>query len=229
MTSSFGARVMDFYNGITRFRWATPDVALLSPLADPERHDAMSAFCHKFYGDNNRRVFWLGINPSRVRRTSSGVPYTDGFALRNFCEIPNEFAQNRELTSDFFYKFIENFGGAREFYRRHYAGAAFAASILRKDKYCNYYDRDLPAEVIASIPESLARQSDIGHAGVLVVIGSGENAKTLRGINAELKIFNHILVVEHPRYIMQYKSISLDEYIVKFCETAHEAEHLAGF
>ncbi len=228
MTDTFGLRVMAYYDNLERFRWVTPEVAILSPIADDERRRAMAAFCHEFYSDNQNRVFWLGINPSRVRRTSTGVPYTDGFALQEICGIPNGFNKSRELTSDFFYRFVNAYGGPEAFYRRHYAGAAFPLSILRKEKYCNYYDRNLPDEISKSIPGMVARQAEIGHAGVLVIVGSGQNAKILKRINDKLGIFSDVLVVEHPRYVMQYKSAELERYLEKFCETAREAERIAG-
>jgi len=229
MPETFGSRVMAFYDSLERFRWATPDVALLSPIADDERRKAMAAFCDKFYSDDEKRVFWLGINPSRVRRTSTGIPYTDGHALVDSCGIQNDFNKSRELTADFFYRFVEAYGGAERFFSRHYAGAAYPLSILRKDKYCNYYDNNLPDEIINSIPEMIRRQSEIGNRGVLVIIGSGHNAKMLTTINQQLGLFSHVLVVEHPRYIMQYKSAHLASYVEKFCHTAEEAERLGRF
>jgi Domain of unknown function (DUF4918) len=228
MSETFGSKVMKFYDSIVGFRWATPDVALLSPVADAARREALQKFCDKYYNDHSRRVYWLGINPSRVRRTSTGVPYTDGFALENYCKIDNEFSKNRELSSDFFYRFLNEYGGPEKFYSRHYAAAAFPVSILRKDKYCNYYDKDLPAEIIKSIPDFVSQQAKFGNAGVLVIIGSGKNAKILKMINDDLKIFEHIFVVEHPRYVMQYKSAMLTEYLDKFCSIAREAEKLAN-
>jgi hypothetical protein len=228
MTSTFGSRVMEFYESLERFRWATPEVALLSPIADDQRRQAMAAFCSAYYNDDQSRVFWLGINPSRVRPTSTGVPYTDGFALLEKCGIVNDFSKSRELTADFFYQFIDAYGGAKPFYARHYAGAAYPLSILKKDKYCNYYDKDLPEEVMASIPGQIRRQAEIGHRGVLVIIGSGENSKVLNALNDELGIFSHVLVVEHPRYILQYKSAVLQDFLAKFVDTARTAERLAG-
>lgn len=228
MTSTFGSRVMEFYESLERFRWATPEVALLSPIADDQRRQAMAAFCSAYYDDDQSRVFWLGINPSRVRPTSTGVPYTDGFALFEKCGIVNDFSKSRELTADFFYQFIDAYGGAKPFYARHYAGAAYPLSILKKDKYCNYYDKDLPEEVMASIPDQIRRQAGIGHRGVLVIIGSGENSKVLKALNDELGIFSHVLVVEHPRYILQYKSAALQDFLAKFVDTARTAERLAG-
>lgn len=224
----FGDRVMAFYDALERFRWASPDVAVLSPIATDERRAALAAFCAKFYNDDASRVFWLGINPSRVRRTSTGVPYTDGFALEEYCGIANPFEKRRELTADFFYRFVERYGGAERFYARHYPGAAFPLSILKKEKYSNYYDKDLPAELIQSVPEMLQAQSQIGNRGVLVIIGSGQNATVLRRLNEELNIFRNVLVVEHPRYIMQYKSADLEHYLDKFVDTAQAAERLAG-
>jgi hypothetical protein len=63
---------------------------------------------------------------------------------------------------------------------------------------------------------------------VLVIIGSGENSKVLNALNDELGIFSHVLVVEHPRYILQYKSAVLQDFLAKFVDTARTAERLAG-
>jgi len=227
-TDTFSQRVLAFYETLDKFRWVTPDVAVLSPLNDEKRTEAVRAFYEKFFSDNDPRVYWLGINPSRVRRTSTGVPYTDGFALETFCGIENDFDKRRELTSDFFYRFVEAYGGSAAFYKRHYPGAAFPLSILRKDKYCNYYDRDLPAEFSESVPGLLKQQAEIGSAGVLIIIGSGDNARILGRLNDELKLFNVVHVVEHPRYIMQYKSADLDSYVAKYVDLAREAEKAAG-
>ena len=222
--TTFGDRVLAFYDALVAFEWASADIALLSPVSASARREALATFCRSFYNDNSRRVFWLGINPSRVRNTSTGVPYTDGYALENYCNIHNDFSKSRELTADFFYRFVAAFGGPERFFSRHYAGAAFPLSVLRKDRYCNWYDSGLPETIASSVPDLIEKQVEMGSNGVLVVIGSGHNAKHLIRINTETNLFRKVLVVEHPRYIAQYKSKEIMRYVDKYCNVAREAE-----
>ncbi|ATW04432.1 uracil-DNA glycosylase family protein [Sphingorhabdus sp. YGSMI21] len=214
--TTFADRVIDFYNSFEKFAWTDGELALVSPVGNERRQAAFEKFCHKFYHDNNDRVFCLGINPSRVRNSSTGVPYTDGFALENTCEIQNDFSKSRELSSIFFNKAVEHFGGAEEFYKSFYPGAVFPLSILSSKKYCNYYDSNVPEKVREMIPEMLQEQCKIGSNRRLIIIGSGDNAKHLGRLNDELGLFDWVEILEHPRYIMQYKSKDLETYLEKY-------------
>lgn len=221
--TNFADRVLDFYASFDGFAWTEGELALVSPIGDARRRAAFESFCRKFYSDNNSRVFCLGINPSRVRNTSTGVPYTDGYALENTCGISNDFNKSRELSAIFFNMAVEKFGGPEKFYADFYAGATFPLSILSAKKYCNYYDGKVPQSVRDMIPDSLSKQCEMGSNRRLIVIGSGENSKKLQKLNEELRLFDWIKVVEHPRYIMQYKSKDLDYYLDKYVQTFSEA------
>lgn len=221
--TNFADRVLDFYSAFDRFAWTEGELALVSPIGDARRRASFESFCRKFYSDNNERVFCLGINPSRVRDTSTGVPYTDGYALENICKIPNDFNKSRELSAIFFNLSIEKFGGAEKFYATFYPGATFPLSILNAKKYCNYYDSTVPNSVRDMIPNILEKQCEIGSNGKLIIIGSGENSKILQKLNSTMKLFNWVKVLEHPRYIMQYKSKDFDFYLEKYIETFREA------
>jgi hypothetical protein len=48
--------------------------------------------------------------------------------------------------------------------------------------------------------------------------GTGKNEKYLRSLNDEFGFFKRIVALEHPRYIMQYKSKSKQFYIDKYLE-----------
>ncbi|MCL4483959.1 MAG: DUF4918 family protein [Bacteroidetes bacterium] len=48
--------------------------------------------------------------------------------------------------------------------------------------------------------------------------GTGKNEQFLRAINKEYGFFKEIIALEHPRFIMQYKSKSKQEYIDKYIQ-----------
>jgi len=47
-------------------------------------------------------------------------------------------------------------------------------------------------------------------------LGTGKNEKFLRALNERYGFFGEIIALEHPRFIMQYKSASRDEYVRKY-------------
>lgn len=53
---------------------------------------------------------------------------------------------------------------------------------------------------------------------VCFCLGSGKNFKIINKLNQEHGFFNKLIPLEHPRYIMQYKSKHKQEYIEKYIE-----------
>jgi hypothetical protein len=51
---------------------------------------------------------------------------------------------------------------------------------------------------------------------VVYCLGTGKNYKFLLQLNEEHNWFDVIVPLEHPRYIMQYKSSRVEEYIQKY-------------
>ena len=49
-------------------------------------------------------------------------------------------------------------------------------------------------------------------------LGTGKNEKFLIALNAKHNFFGRIIAVEHPRFIMQYRSKRMHEYIAKYLE-----------
>ena len=74
------------------------DIEWLMPYDDPETKRCMSSFYQKFYNDNQKRTFILGINPGRFGAGVTGVPFTDPIRL-NQLGIENSFPQKPELSS----------------------------------------------------------------------------------------------------------------------------------
>jgi hypothetical protein len=51
---------------------------------------------------------------------------------------------------------------------------------------------------------------------VVYCLGTGKNLKFLNELNADRRWFKRIVPLEHPRYIMQYKSSQVELYITKY-------------
>ncbi len=67
------------------------------------------------------------------------------------------------------------------------------------------------------IVESLWMQLEFGiKRDVCFCLGTGQNFKFLLKLNSELKLFQEIVPLEHPRYVMQYKTKQKQKYIDKY-------------
>jgi hypothetical protein len=53
---------------------------------------------------------------------------------------------------------------------------------------------------------------------VVYCLGTGKNLKFLTELNTSHGWFGRIVPLEHPRYIMQYKSKQIDSFILKYLQ-----------
>jgi hypothetical protein len=63
---------------------------------------------------------------------------------------------------------------------------------------------------------NLKEQIEFGARKDIVVLLGKKNADYFKQINDEHKFFDKLIVLEHPRYIMQYKMKMLNSYINKY-------------
>ena len=188
----------------------------------PSRNAAVmavtTAFYRKFFGDAKQRVFLIGINPGRFGAGTTGIPFTDPVSLEKQCGIPNQFPRRRELSAEFFEKLIERWGGPQEFYRSFFFSAASPIGFTKDGKNYNYYDNPkLLAAVRPFIVKTLRAQLDFGaRRDVAIVLGTGKNFEFLSRLNAEQRFFDKLLVVEHPRFIMQYRRPHIGDFLSKY-------------
>lgn len=197
--------------------------SVLNPYLDnPETLDVMSSFYHKFYNDTNKRKFIIGINPSRHGAGVTGVPFTDTKRLESECGIHMQTAHTHEVSSVFMYNMIREFGGVHQFYSKFYINSPFSLAIIRQtsdNKWinANYYDDLLLFEKLKPFMiETLKKHINLGLDTDKVYILGKKNASFLSKINKEIHLFEQMIVLEHPRYIQQYKSKEQDFYIDKF-------------
>ncbi len=182
-----------------------------------------TAFYKKFYGDNNQRKLILGINPGRLGAGATGIPFTDTKRLSGDCGIPVTELITHEPSSAFMYEMITAYGGAKRFYNDYYISSVSPLGFVTMGKNgrpvnYNYYDRkDLEKAVMPFILKTLKQQLDFGiDRKVCYCLGTGNNYKFLKKLNVEHMFFGEIIPLEHPRYVMQYKSKMKQEYIEKY-------------
>lgn len=222
--TSFGDRVLAFWASIEPPGISTPGVDVMDPRSDPRAMAAMTEYYKRFFTGHQTRVFMIGINPGRFGGGIKGIPFTDPVALRDEAGIETTFDPRRELSSEFIYAFIREFGGLAAFSDRFYLTAVCPFGLLRDGKNINYYD--LPAlqrELEPYVVETMADQLAVGaRRDVAIVVGTGKNATYLNKLNAQHRWFERLVVLEHPRFIMQYRRRRLGEYLEKYVAACHD-------
>jgi len=223
MKETFGEKVIDF-NLNLKYSGLLPDgFRVLNPYLDnPETLDVMQQFYHKYYNDSEIRKFIIGINPSRHGAGVTGVPFTDTKRLKDICGIEMKSAYTHEISSVFMYDMIEAFGGAELFYKNFYINSPFPLAIIRKIKEnkwinANYYDDKTLFEMVKDFMiDSLKKHVSLGIDTSKVFVLGKKNADFIQKLNSEAKLFDELKILEHPRYIQQYKSKEKQLYIDKY-------------
>ena len=182
-----------------------------------------SAFYQKYYNDNNLRHLILGINPGRFGAGVTGIPFTDTKRLTNECGLSYSGKETHEPSSVFVYEVIEAYGGVEKFYNDFYINSisplGFTISDERgNEKNYNYYDsKELTENMYPFMVDNIYKQIALGmETDICFCFGTGKNDKFLRQLNDKYGFFKSIVALEHPRFVMQYKSKSKAEYIEKY-------------
>ncbi|MCC2546279.1 DUF4918 family protein [Hymenobacter sp. BT175] len=193
-------------------------VEAYNPYQLPAARELLPRFAHRFYSDGPPRVALLGINPGRFGAGTTGIAFTDPDALARHCGIANDVPRRAELSSQFVYRVIEAFGGAEAFYRQFYLSSVYPLVLLRQGLNYNYYDA--PALTRALLPElrtSLRRQvEELGLARHAAVCLGRRNGQFLTRLNDELGLFQQLHILDHPRYVMQYKRREVPAYVEQY-------------
>lgn len=211
----FGDSAFNFLKNL-KPEFDLPDgIYCLLPFENPEVVKLNKTFYRKYYDDNVSRRMIIGINPGRFGSGVTGISFTDPVKLENKLGIKNSFLKRAELSSDFIYNVIDNFGGPEKFYKQFYITAVCPIGFVRDSKNINYYDdRELSESVYRFIIENIELQLTFGiDRSVAFCLGEGENFKFLNRLNNEHGFFQKIVPLAHPRFIMQYRRKFLMEYV----------------
>lgn len=226
LPDTFADRIIGFNQQLDFSGTLPAGIRMMNPYKESEIALASSsAFYRKFYSDNDPRHIILGINPGRFGSAMTGVSFTDPKRLIAACGIPFPGKITHEPSSDFIYEMIKAYGGIQDFYHRFYIhsicplGFTITGNNGKETNY-NYYDRpDLLKAVYPFIIENLEKQIAIGfETDLCFCFGTGKNETFFRKLNQEMRFFKEIISLEHPRYIMQYKSKTKQAYITKYLQ-----------
>jgi hypothetical protein len=222
---TFADKIIQF-NQTLDFVGELPDgINIMNPFKDEETMKISSEFYMKYYNDSHPRHLILGINPGRFGAGVTGIPFTDTKRLKNECGIPYAGAETHEVSSVFIYEMIDAYGGVDKFYSDFYINSVCPLGFTVGDengrvKNYNYYDSKKLTDAVTNFNiRSIRRYLGLGiETDVCFCFGTGKNEKYLRMINDKFGFFGRIVALEHPRYIMQYKSKSKKFYIGKYLE-----------
>lgn len=227
---TFADRVIDF-NKHVHFTGKLPaGIRIMNPFREDENIIPISStFYKKFYDDYNKRHLILGINPGRFGGGVTGIPFTDTKRLKNECGIPYTGKETHEPSSVFVYDVIKAFGGVEAFYGKIYINSMSPLGFTSvapngKEINYNYYDsKELTDAVYDFIVENIRTQIALGvYTDVCFCFGTGKNEQFLRKLNDKHGFFGKIVALEHPRFVMQYKSKTKQVYIDKYLEAFSE-------
>jgi hypothetical protein len=221
---TFAEKVVSFYS-LLEFNGRLPEgIAIMNPFKDNSRIiPVITQFYSKFYCDGNHRNLILGINPGRFGAGVTGIPFTDSKRLNENCGLSIPGLHTYETSSVFVYEMIEAYGGVEKFYSDFYISSVVPLGFTSENSMggvvnYNYYDsRKLTEAVYDFIVESLHKQLEFGiKRDICFCLGTGKNYKFITELNGNLNLFEKIVPLEHPRYIMQYKAKQKHKYIEKY-------------
>ncbi len=217
IANTFAEKATRYFSNLKLPKRLPNEISILNPYFKKEVNNAVQRFFKKYFDDNENRVFVFGINPGRFGGGLTGISFTDPVALWEECGIENDLGERQEPSSKFIYRMIKEYGGVKKFYSKIFITALYSLAIIKDGKNYNYYDSlklydSLKTQIVSAIKEQIMFGADRRFA---VCLGK-KNAKYFNEINKEHNFFEELRVLHHPRYIMQYRSKEVNNYIADY-------------
>ena len=216
----FADKIRSFYKNMVVPSLPLDDVEVILAYAHDGSAKYADLFFNRFFSDTRDRVFVFGINPGRFGSGATYIPFTDPVALQSSCGIANDLIKRKEISSEFVYRFIDHYGGPESLYRDFFLTAVSPIGFTRNGVNCNYYDDVRLFQLIKPfIIKTIEEQINCGaRRDFAIVLGSGKNHRMFDELNSVHRWFKEVFVLEHPRFIMQYKRKEVEDYIKKYQE-----------
>jgi len=133
-------------------------------------------------------------------------------------EIEHPFGKKSELSAEFIYEVIHNYGGPGKFYSQFFLSSISPLGFTRNGKNLNYYDdKALQTALEPFITKSIAQQLRILRPSqVCICIGGEKNFNYFLALNSKLQFFKEIIPLAHPRFIMQYRRKQKEKYLLEY-------------
>jgi hypothetical protein len=226
----FSEKLIEYYTQLMPPAGLPKGIEVLFPQKDPQVIELVKKFFEKYFNDNNSRCIMFGINPGRYGAGITGVNFTAPRQLKENCGIDHHLNLTSELSAEFIYDLIGEYGGVKKFYQNWFIGSVCPLGFVTSPassshplksgigKNINYYDdKKLQDAVTPFIIECINKQVAMGFGTErCVCIGGEKNFKFLSGLNNEHKWFNEIIPLPHPRFILQYRRKQKDQYIHQY-------------
>jgi len=211
-------KLIDFYQSLRPPGNLPRDIEILFPQKDSQVIELIKKFFEKYFNDTRPRRLMLGINPGRYGAGITGVNFTAPRQLKENCGIDHHLDLTSELSAEFIYDMIGEYGGVKKFYTNWFIGSVCPLGFVKNGKNINYYDdKKLMAAVTTFIIDCIHKQIAIGFStDKCLCIGGEKNFKFLSGLNNEHKWFGEIVPLPHPRFILQYRRKQKDQFIHQY-------------
>lgn len=220
---AFAIKAIKYFTNLNSTVKLPSGVKILNPYKKEEVRSAVRQFFQKFYDDDRKRIFILGINPGRFGGGLTGISFTDPVALKEHCGVENNLGNRKELSSKFIYSLANKFGGTEKFFSKVFLTALYPFALIKDGKNFNYYDDKSLANILRNdIIKNIEAQIAFGARKDFAIILGKKNAEYFASINKEKHFFNNFIVLEHPRFIMQYRQKYFDHYLDKYLKSINQ-------
>ena len=211
-------KFIHFYQSLRPPKNLPKSIGILFPQKDPQVIELIKKFFEKYFNDTKSRRLMLGINPGRYGAGITGVNFTAPRQLKENCGIDHHLGLTSELSAEFIYDMIGEYGGVKKFYTNWFIGSVCPLGFVKNGKNINYYDdKKLLTAVTPFIIDCINKQIAIDfNTERCLCIGGEKNFKFLSGLNNEHKWFGEIVPLPHPRFILQYRRKKKDQYIHQY-------------
>ena len=98
-------------------------IEVLFPQKDKQVQELVKSFFLKYFNDDRPRNLMLGINPGRYGAGITGVNFTAPRQLKECCGIDHHLNLSSELSAEFIYDMIGEYGGVKKFYNDWFIGS----------------------------------------------------------------------------------------------------------
>jgi hypothetical protein len=213
---TFGKKALEFYKKLDFTADNIPDkIEVMLPMKNLQIQKLNELFYNKYYSDNDKRIFLVGINPGRFGGGVTGIPFTDPIHLEEILKIRNSLPKRHELSSKFIYSVVEGIGGPDIFFKKYYLTAVSPLGFILNGKNINYYDsRKLTEKLEYKFIYWLKQQISFGaDTEIAFSLGRGKNFEFLQNLNKKHNLFKQILALPHPRWVMQYRYPERDKFV----------------
>jgi hypothetical protein len=194
---------------------------VLNPYKQPVVREIVATMIKRFYEGGAARLSVWGINPGRLGAGITGIPFVDPVSLQHTLGIQSTITGASEASATFIAKVIQQSGGAPAFYSSVYLSALCPLGLTRAGNNVNFYDD--PQWIDAVVPfirSAVLTQVACGlRADLCVVLGMGKLRAFIERHTTDWWPFAQTVYLYHPRFIMQYKRSSMQQYIDQYRET----------